>query len=124
MRTNFARINHVVAKWLPICCVASLASYAFAMCVVWVVTHQRRMAQLTDCNSNLCAIGLMLLEFHQKYGHFPATYSVDSAGRPMHSWRVLILEFSSASDIPYDFNEPWDSPKNIRLAERIPRFFI
>jgi len=42
----------------------------------------------------------------------------------MHSWRALLLEFVASPDRNYDFNEPWDGPNNIKLAEKIPTFLI
>ena len=38
----------------------------------------------------------------------------------MHSWRVLILPYFCMGDIynQYNFNEPWNGPKN-RLLEPI-----
>ena len=54
----------------------------------------------------------------------PPAYVADASGRPMHSWRVLILPFMEGDDHQfqslydrYDFAEPWDGPHNIRLLE-------
>ena len=43
----------------------------------------------------------------------------------MHSWRVLILPYIDQRELhhQYDFNEPWDSPRNRKLAARMPRQF-
>ena len=46
----------------------------------------------------------------------------DANGRPAHSWRVLILPFLDKKEL-YDldkFDEPWDSPHNSKLAEKMP----
>jgi len=43
-------------------------------------------------------------------------------GTPFHSWRVLILPFIEEKAL-YDqfrFDEPWDSPHNIKLLEKMP----
>ena len=45
----------------------------------------------------------------------------DESGKPMHSWRVLILPFLDAEPLykQYDFSEPWDGPKNSLLLPRM-----
>jgi hypothetical protein len=52
------------------------------------------------------------------HGTYPplVTYSYD--GRPMHSWRALLLphlDHEAAADA-YDFAEPWNSTMNARLS--------
>jgi hypothetical protein len=43
-------------------------------------------------------------------------------GKPLYSWRVLILPYIEQNDLFQEFhlNEPWDSPHNIRLLEKMP----
>ena len=66
---------------------------------------------------------MAVANYHDTYGRFPAAYVADRDGRPMHSWRVLILpllEQRTTYDA-YDFAEPWDGPNNRRLADRVGR---
>jgi hypothetical protein len=53
----------------------------------------------------------------------PAVYSED--GRPLLSWRVLLLPYLEQGELSKQFklDEPWDSPHNIRLLERMPRTY-
>jgi hypothetical protein len=46
-------------------------------------------------------------------------------GKGLYSWRVLILPFVDEDQLFREFRlkEPWDSPHNIRLLERMPRTF-
>ena len=39
-----------------------------------------------------------------------------------HSWRVALLPYLDANDLykEYDFNEPWDSPRNLKLIPKMP----
>lgn len=84
----------------------------------------KRKVQQTDCYSNLKAIGVALLQYHQKYGHFPPAYISGKENVPLHSWRVLLLEFLDPDLFAsYDFNEPWDSPNNQKLLDKMPRCF-
>lgn len=43
-------------------------------------------------------------------------------GTPLHSWRVLILPYIEQQKLYDEFRlaEPWDSPHNIRLLDRMP----
>ncbi len=46
-------------------------------------------------------------------------------GRPMHSWRVALLPYLERADLyeRYNFNEPWDSPGNLQVAEQMPKTY-
>jgi hypothetical protein len=50
-------------------------------------------------------------------------YSKD--GRPLHSWRVLLLPFLEEEALFREFklDEPWDSPHNRALITRMPRVY-
>jgi hypothetical protein len=75
------------------------------------------------CQNNLRNIGLALQSYHDTYKSFPPAYVADATGRPMHSWRVLILPFIEQKALydRYDFSEPWDGPNNRLLAAEMPR---
>jgi hypothetical protein len=49
---------------------------------------------------------------------FPPAYVADANGKPIHSWRVLLLPFLDRRDLydQYRFDEPWDGPNNRQLA--------
>jgi uncharacterized protein DUF1559 len=70
-----------------------------------------------QCANNLKQILMALHGYHDEHGSFPPAYVADKNGEPMHSWRVLILPYLDRQDLydHYDFNEPWDCPKNRRL---------
>jgi len=75
---------------------------------------------------NLHMICLALDHYHDTYGTFPPAYIADKEGRPMHSWRVLILNGLAESELyeAYDFDKPWDDPENLKLVERIPEDYV
>jgi prepilin-type processing-associated H-X9-DG protein len=52
--------------------------------------------------------------YHDTHGSFPPAYTVDENGKPLHSWRVLILPFIEQSELykKIRLNEPWDSEYN------------
>lgn len=82
-------------------------------------------ARRSQCRNNLKQIGLALHNYHGQYGSFPPAHIADEAGRPMHSWRVLILpqlDHQALYD-RYRFDEPWDGPNNRQLASSMPKVF-
>ena len=75
-----------------------------------------------SCHNNLKQIALAIHNYHDVHGCLPPAYLPDQDGKPMHSWRVLILPYMEESDLyaQYDFSEPWDGPNNRRLAPQMP----
>jgi prepilin-type processing-associated H-X9-DG protein len=59
------------------------------------------------------------------YGTLPPAYIPDEDGNPKHSWRVLILPFIEQQSLytMYNFDEPWDSPSNLQLANMMPAVY-
>jgi prepilin-type processing-associated H-X9-DG protein len=57
--------------------------------------------------------------YNQAYGCFPPAYLADKNGKPMHSWRVLLLPYMDQKALydMYRFNEPWDSANNRRVTD-------
>ncbi|MEX0819228.1 MAG: DUF1559 domain-containing protein [Pirellulaceae bacterium] len=74
-----------------------------------------------DCTNNLKQIALALHDYHDIFKTFPPAYIADDNGRPMHSWRVLILPFLEQQPLydAYYFDEPWDGPNNRQLLSKI-----
>jgi hypothetical protein len=89
------------------------------------VQASREAARRMSCANNLKQIALAFQNYHDVHQCFPPAYIPDKDGKPMHSWRVLILPYVEASNLhsKYNFDEPWDSPNNLRLADQMPQFF-
>jgi prepilin-type processing-associated H-X9-DG protein len=70
------------------------------------------------CAHNLKRIAFAIEQYHQVYGCYPPPTVFDKAGKPMHSWRVLILPFLDQEELfkQYDFGEPWNGRKNSALG--------
>jgi prepilin-type processing-associated H-X9-DG protein len=77
------------------------------------------------CMSNLKQIALGLHNYHDIYGCLPPAYITDDNGKPMHSWRVLLLPFIENEPLykQYRFGEPWNGPNNSKLAASYPGIF-
>jgi hypothetical protein len=119
MNRGGIRVAHLMLILVPI----SMTLYG-AVRIIHAVAYTQRQARQSNCEGSLFFIGAHLADYRDKHGQFPPICSVDSMGKPMHSWRaILYAEIEPNFRQAYDFNEPWDSPKNIRVAEHPPRFF-
>ena len=85
----------------------------------------RSAAAQSECESNLLSIGIALQAYHAAHETYPPAYIADADGKPMHSWRVLILPYlgDQAATVynQVNFDKPWDDPENIRLAAFMPQ---
>ena len=77
------------------------------------------------CNNNLRQISLALYNYEKADGCPLSAYIAGKNGRPMHSWRVLILPYLGDDTLfkRYNLNEPWDGPNNKKLLDSMPGFF-
>jgi hypothetical protein len=75
----------------------------------------------SQCVNNLKNIAFALQNYEAGKGAFPPAYIADAQGKPMHSWRVLILPQLDRNDLykKYRFDEPWDGPNNRLLHNEI-----
>lgn len=98
---------------------------ALTMLLLPAIDSAREAARRSSCNCNLKQFGIALHNYLDTYGCLPPAYIADSHGRPMHSWRVLLLPYLEGKQIfqTYDFNEPWDGPHNRLLADQMPKSF-
>lgn len=89
------------------------------------ISAARAAARRTQSMNNLKQIALAFHNHHDAYGRFPPAAVNGPDGKPWHSWRVLILPFLEEVELykQYDFSQPWDSPKNLAVAEKAPRVF-
>jgi len=78
----------------------------------------------TRCSIKMRHIGIALQTYHDEYGQFPPAYVADENGTPMHSWRVLLLPYLDYPGLylKFQFDEPWNSPHNLQLAEPLDVF--
>ncbi|MGO8745221.1 MAG: DUF1559 domain-containing protein [Thermoguttaceae bacterium] len=81
------------------------------------INAARESARGIQCQNNLKQIGLALQNYRGCYGCYPPACTYDETGRPMHSWRFLILPFleSMPTYSSCNLNEPWDAPSNRAL---------
>ncbi len=96
---------------------APLLQQAFGGKGAMTAASERARAQ-----NNLKQIGLALHNYHDVYNGFPPAALVDKKGKPMLSWRVLILPFVEQDALYKEFHldEPWDSEHNKKVLEKHP----
>jgi prepilin-type processing-associated H-X9-DG protein len=88
------------------------------------------LAVITGCNDsqsrkqseeNLKAISLGLLNYESASHHLPARATFDNEGKPLLSWRAIIMPHVTESCCQhFRFDEPWDSEFNKPLVQPMP----
>jgi hypothetical protein len=86
------------------------------------VQAAREAARRTMSRNNLRQIGLAMHNYNDVHGHFPARAIFDKQGKPLLSWRVELLPYLEEGGLYKQFklDEPWDSPHNKKLIDRMP----
>lgn len=78
-----------------------------------------------ECVNNMKQLALAMHNYHSTYNTFPPAFTKDKAGRPLLSWRVALLPFLEQEALYREFHhdEPWDSPHNRVLIEKMPSVY-
>lgn len=84
-------------------------------------SEDRGPADQSTCANRLWQLALAVQSYQDANGNLPPAVVYDENGQPMHSWRALILPFMDETQAykDYNFDEPWDSPGNLAVAERL-----
>jgi len=89
------------------------------------VQAARGAAQRMQSSNNLKQIALAMHNFHDTFGGLPAQAKTDSEGKPLLSWRVMILPFleQNAMFEQFRLDEPWDSEHNKQFIQQMPEIY-
>ncbi len=89
------------------------------------VQSARDVGREATCMSHLQQIGMAIMNYDDQRGHLPPPFEPDENGRPVHSWRVLLLPYLGEHSLyeSYARDEPWDGPQNSRLSDMMPDVF-
>ncbi|MBA4029530.1 MAG: hypothetical protein C0478_01225 [Planctomyces sp.] len=120
LHKNCSRSGHLVVKIL-----IAIGIVFTVMALLTPLDRGREAARRTQCRINLKRIGLALHSYHDQYGSFPPAFTVDAEGKPLHSWRTLILPFIDQQALydKIDLSKPWNDPANAEaLATRLPAY--
>ncbi len=118
--------NPSYLRGLGVLLVIGLLIFAFIVVPNELKEHDLNKQNL--CANRLHQIVMTLEDYRQANGHYPPAALVDENGRPMHSWRILILPYLGDEDAQrvyeqYDFDEPWDGSHNAELSAQMPSLF-
>lgn len=78
------------------------------------VRNARPAAYRAQCSNNLKQLALALHAYESAYHALPPAYTVDANGKPLHSWRILILPYLEQQPLydTIDLSKSWDDPVN------------
>ena len=95
-------------------CVWFLIAAVAILFVLPIMSPSHAAARRSQCTNNLKQIVLAMHNYHDEYKCFPPAYTVDKAGRPLHSWRTLLLPYLEQKELykQLRLDEPWDSKHN------------
>ena len=104
---------------------------AYALKVLQNMVFERRQSVANYRSSlwqhRLAIIAHALWLYYDEHGTLPPAFTVDETGRPLHSWRALILPYLGEDEKAlYEqikFDEPWDSAHNQAFHNRIPEIY-
>ena len=86
----------------------------------------RAAARRTTSMNNLRQLSLASHNFASNYQRLPSGDGPVRPGGPAVSWRVKILPFIEEGNLyeQYNFDEPWDSENNMKVAKQMPATFM
>ena len=75
--------------------------------------------------NNLKHIALGMHNYHDAHKGFPTAASYGADGKPLLSWRVHILPYIEHKRLwdQFHLDEPWDSPHNRTLIDKMPAIY-
>ncbi len=99
---------------------------AIATLILPAILKMRQEAERSVSTNNLKQIALAMNNYESTYGHFPqAVVVMGPDGKTPHSWRVELLPYLEQNELfkAYKMDEPWDSPNNKKVLEKMPNVF-
>lgn len=99
---------------------AALAVVAVLVALLFPAVRNARPAFYRNhCTSNLRQIALALRAYADAHGALPPAYTVDADGKPLHSWRTLILPYLEERRLyeAIDLTKPWNDIANSEAAK-------
>ena len=82
-------------------------------------------ARRSHSANNIRQMAIAIHDYHDKHRALPPRFSVDENGKPLHSWRVLILPFLGEQELydQIDLTKPWSAPENLKFHNQMPEVF-
>jgi beta-lactamase regulating signal transducer with metallopeptidase domain len=89
------------------------------------IQSARSAARRAQSSNNLKQLALAMHNYHSVHKKFPAAVMTAMDGKTKYSWRVALLPFLGQKNLydAYNFEEPWDSPDNLKVLNAMPNAF-
>ncbi len=86
---------------------------------IYSLPHARDSERHGQCVNLFRQVSWALETYRIVHGAYPPAYSVDETGKPLHSWRTLILPYLGHHDLykRIDLKKPWDASVNADVFE-------
>jgi Protein of unknown function (DUF1559) len=123
-----ANNSRLVGRFVAACAtVGVLAAIAIVTALFVIPVAQKRflVRQRTLGMGNVQQIAQALNSYRRTHGSYPTPIVVDAKGRPLYSWRVLILPDLGYQSLysRYQLDQTWDSPTNFSLTREMPAVY-
>ena len=101
---------------------------ASVICGSYLYANDRTKVALDEISESLAHIGYAMELYRLEHGgKLPPAFTRDAEGKPLHSWRVLILPYLGEKEKAlYEqirLDEPWDSEWNRQFHAQMPVFY-
>jgi len=108
------------------CCLGiAVAILGFHILAFFSIQPASESARQMQCRNNIKQIAHALVNYYSTNDCLPPAYTVDENGKPLHSWRVLLLPYMDEARLykKIRLNEPWDSEYNKQFHSQMPLTF-
>ncbi len=117
--------RRLIAATLGVIALAGLAGVLYrygAPAIATLATGRDRAIAIKNLEQIASALNSYAADHN---GVYPLPIVRDSAGKPMHSWRVAILPYLNEPQLytSYNFDKPWDDPENMLIVESMPNVY-
>jgi type II secretory pathway pseudopilin PulG len=115
-----------IRRWIEVLVVVGVIGLLVALLLpAYRGGGPRDVSRRMQCRNHLKQIALALQNYESDYGALPPAYTTDEQGRPLHSWRTLILPYMEYKALyeTIDLSKAWDDPANkIARETSIPAY--
>lgn len=123
--TNLTWVNPILKLLIMVGCVG-LAIAAIVWLAWPALQRYKQNRNMMLAMSSASRIAQALNNYAADHGTYPTPVVTDAAGKPLYSWRVLLLPYLGEGALYQRFNlkEAWDSPDNTYVIANLPLAYL